>query len=158
MDKNIAALLREDAHTVHVSFDQVAEDFDDEDSQPTKAYTSNRPKSPNAKTYTYVTDLPLVVGDTVVVEAQGKINLAFIRRVDEDVKIAPNSGTTYRWVIAKVDMTGYEANIERNKEIEQAVSDAYRNNLRRSFAQQILSGVDDSHRESLQRLIGASHV
>ena len=158
MDKNIAALLREDARTVHVSFDQLAEDFDDEDTQPKTAWTSSRPKSPSAKTYTYVTNLPLQIGDTVVVEAQGKINLAFIRRVDEDVKIEPNSSTTYRWVIAKVDTTGHEANIERNKAIEQAVSDAYRNNLRRSFAQQILSGVDDSHRESLQRLIGAGNV
>lgn len=156
MDKNIAALLREDTRTVMVSFDQVAEDFDDlDDTRPAaKAYATQRPKPPANKLYTYVTDLQLAIGDTVIVEARGSLALAFIRDVHDDVKIEPNSDITYKWVVAKVDLAGHAENVRRNAEIEQTVAEAYHNNMRRSFAQQILAGVDDAHRDDLTRLLG----
>ena len=153
MDKNIAALLREDTRTVQVSFDQIAEDFDEDVPAP-KGYATNRPKAPGAKLYTYVTDLTLALGDTVIVEARGNLSLAFIRDVHDDVKIEPNSDITYKWVVAKVDLSGHAENVRRNSEIEQTVTEAYRNNMRRSFAQQILAGVDDAHRDGLARLLG----
>ncbi len=158
MDKNIAALLREDTRTVGVVFDQIAKDFDefDDDDRPAK---SRQPMKPaGAKDYTYVTNLPLSVGDTVVVEARGLLTLAWVRRVDDDVKIEPNSESAFKWVIAQVDLTGHNDNLRRNEEIERTVSEAYRNNMRRSFAQQILSGVDDAHRDSLQKLLGSKIV
>lgn len=163
MDKNIAALLREDTRTVRVSFCQIAEDFDttDVDEGPLatgmrKGYTTQRSKPANAKLYTYVTDLPLAIGDTVVVEARGEIALAFVRSVDDDVKIEPNCDIAFNWVVAKVDLTGHAQNMARNAEIERTVAEAYRNNMRRSFAAQILAGVDDNHREGLAKLLGKS--
>lgn len=158
MDKNIAALLRQDTKTVHVSFDQVANDFDELnhiESPTSKKYAAQSTKPPSAKTYLYVTDMNLAIGDTVIVDARGNLALAFVHVVDDDVKIEPNSNTQYKWVIAKIDLTSHVSNMERNVQIEQAVAEAYRNNVRRSFAQQILSGVDDAHRNSLQRLLGA---
>jgi hypothetical protein len=154
MDKNIAALLREDTRTVGVVFDQIIKDFDDFDDEP--AAKPRQPLKPaGAKDYTYVTNLPLAVGDTVVVEARGLLTLAWVRRVDDDVKIEPNSDTTFKWVIAQVDLAGHTDNLRRNEEIERTVAEAYRHNMRRSFAQQILSGVDDAHRDNLQKLLGS---
>ena len=53
MDKNLAALLRADAKTVHVKLPASAAD--------------NTPRK--ARPYTYVSHLPLAVGDSVVVMA-----------------------------------------------------------------------------------------
>ena len=107
----------------------------------------------SAKNYTYVTDLPLQVGDLVVVPAGSDIKLVSVIAVDDELKIEPNDAKKFSWVIAKVDCTAWKTNMARNKEIEDAVADAYRNNLRRSFAQQILSGVSDETRERIQLLV-----
>lgn len=170
MDKNIAALLREDARTVHVRIlsepseiaqaagplsasekrlraqlnygcvEVIAEDFP---SQP--------PVS--AKPYTYVTHLDLQVEDYVVVPAAGQLKLARVARIDDGVKIEPNSSVAYAWVVCRVDMADYQANLERNKEITSAVAEAYKVNMRRSFRQQILSGVEGPEADRLQALL-----
>lgn len=134
MDKNIAALLREDAVTVHVVY------------QPTEA---ERKQGFNMAA-TYVTHLKLEMGDKVLVEEAGKMRLAEVIEVHSTVEIKPNEEIQYKWVLQKADLTEAIANAQRNKQIEDIVSDAY---LRRSFAQQILSGVDDSQRESFTRLL-----
>lgn len=153
MEKNIAALMREDTRTVQVTFDQVANDFDEIESSPPAAGL-NRAKSTTAKSYTYVTDLDLVVGDTVVVEARGLLALARVRSVDDDVAIEPNADTKFKWVVAKVDQARYLENVKRNAEIEEAVANAYRHNLRRSFAQNILAALDDASRGRIGALLG----
>ena len=147
MEANIAALLREDARTVKVSYDVEEED----------AANGSAPyRKPDTKAYTYVTNLPLAVGDVVAVFARGAMKLASVREVDDEVKIEPNSTTTYQWVVAKIDLEGFRANCERNKAIEQTVHEAYRQNLRRSFAQQILAGVDEARKGELQKLLGSA--
>lgn len=187
MEKNIAALMREDTRTVHVSLDHAvipsladfaapllksmtkqeiakaynsayrgsvgaeADDFDDD-----MPIVTSRPKSPGAKTYTYVTNLALGIGDTVVVDADGQLKLASVRHVDEECAIEPNSTTKFKWVLAKVDLAPAHDNARRNAEIEEAVNNAYRQNLRRGFAQQVLAGIDDASREKLTALIGGA--
>lgn len=160
MDKNIAALLREDTRTVHVSFELRLSDFDDLEGAPKivkQPAGSKRPQGafqgPSTKLYTYVTHLPVKAGDTVIVEAAGEIKLAHAVQVDNDVDIEPNSNIAFKWVIDKVDIAAYEENQRRNIEIERTVGDAYRNNLRRSFAQTVLAGVDDTRREGLTKLL-----
>ena len=186
MEKNIAALMREDTRTVHVSLDhaviptladfaapllksmtkqEIAKaynsayrgsfdtDLDDFEGQP---LITSRPKPPNAKTYTYVTNLALGIGDTVVVDADGKLKLASVRHVDDECAIEPNSTTKFKWVLAKVDLAPAHENARRNAEIEEAVNNAYRQNLRRGFAQQVLAGIDDASREKLTALIGSA--
>lgn len=159
MDKNIAALLREDAKTVHVTFDvdmnmHYPVDEDDLDDAPApKGYKAAPVK---AKTYTYVTHFDVRPGDVLVVPAAGQIKLVTVQRVDDEVTVEPNSPTRYTWVISKVDMLAHNANETRNIEIETAVADAYRNNLRKSFAQQILAGVGDAQRDRLTALIAPS--
>jgi hypothetical protein len=157
MDKNIAALMRQDTRTVQCVFSALPPDLA-ADADMVAAFASGHvastPKAPDARAYTYVTDLPLEPGDIVVVEANASLKVVVVRTVDEDVKIEPNSDTAYKWVLAKVDLTGYAATAKRNAEIEQVVSEAYRHNLRRSFASQILAGIDDDNRARVAALIG----
>lgn len=143
MDKNIAALLREDARTVHVSYFSTRQD---------KVGFGVNP-APDAKHYTYVTHFPLVKDDKVVVMAGGQIMLAQVMHVDDEVKIDPNDSTRYAWVIAKVDMEAHEANMARNRAIEESVADAYRLSLRRSFAEQVLGNLSKTKRLEVAKLL-----
>lgn len=160
MDKNLAALMRQDTRTVQVVFGALAPDLAAVPGMAeafASGHVASTPKAPDAKGYTYVSDIPLAVGDVVVVEAQtprGTLQVATVRQADEDVKIEPNSDTRYNWVLAKVDFTAYAATAQRNAELENVVSEAYRHNLRRSFASQILAGVDDDNRARVAALIG----
>jgi len=138
MDKNIAALLREDAVTVEVAYQQSE---------------AERKQGALPQTFKYVTNLKLATGDKVLVEASHRLRLAEVHDVHAGVEIRPNEEIQYKWVLQKIDLTEAIANAGRNKQIEDTVADAYRNNLRRSFAQQILSGVDDAQRESLTLLL-----
>lgn len=140
MDKNIAALLREDARTVHVSYFETAPD--------PGTFRA-------AKTYTYVTHFPVKVGQKVVVQAGGQIKIAEIKRVDDEVRIDPNDSIRYAWVISVVDMEAFEANMERNRQIEESVADAYRQNLRRSFSEQVLGNLSKAKRLEVSKLLKA---
>lgn len=147
MDKNIAALLREDARTVKVQFSNTPYGLK-------LALAAQEPIDPKQQ-YTYLTHFEVAVGDMVLVPI-GKSpvpKIAFITSVDDGVDIQPNSEIKYKWLMQKVDLTAYDANERRNAVIEETVSDAYKNNLRRSFAQQILSGVDDGKRLQLENLL-----
>lgn len=143
MDRNIAALLREDARTVHVRY------FETQVDPGTFRPATFRP----AKQYTYVTHLGVKVGDKVVVQASGQIMIAEVKKVDEDVQIEPNDSIKYAWVISVVDTAAFEANMERNRQIEASVADAYRKNLRRSFAEQVLSGLTKAKRLEVSKLL-----
>lgn len=161
MDKNIAALLRADARTVQVTFEAGLGTFDEIGEVPLPAKTP-APKgfsvSPaKHKTYTYVTHIPdLARGDAVIVQAGGEIKIAYVETVDEDVEIEPNSTTYFKWVIDRVDMAGHRTNMDRNAQIETEMAQAYRNNLRRSFAASVLAGLGDEHKAKLLALTGAS--
>lgn len=132
MDKNIAALLRTDTRTIEVLL-----------------YTDST-RAPKA--YTYVTDLK--VNDKVVVDANGEYKLAEIAAVHDGVNIEPNSNVQYKWIISKVDTAQYDANMAKNKEIEQMVGKNYQQNLRRGFAEQILNGMDAKGRSAVTKLLG----
>lgn len=140
MDKNIAAILREDARTVWVTFDMTTE-----------------PDVPFAgKCYTYVTDMDLYVGDIVVVTSQQgpKMGLAKVVRVDDDLNIEPNSDIKYQWVVDRVDMAAYNDNMQRNATIEKSIGTSYRKQMRRAMANQILSDLSDESKVEMQRLLG----
>lgn len=153
MDKNIAALLRNDARTIQVVFDQPSADFEDITSAPAAKSGRNSKKAG----YTYVTNLAVQVGDLVIVPARGRLSVAVVHSVDDEVQIEPNSDTYFQWVHSRIDESQASANAERNLKIEQTVSEAYRANLRRSFAQQILSGVEAERRDELAALLGYSN-
>jgi len=160
MDKNIAALLREDARTVHVLFPYDNGGIGQNDArlqgqskvaahpnEGLQQWEDGRPL------YTYVTDLALKIDDYVVVPARGQFKLAMVKRVDDAVEIEPNADMAYAWVIGLVDVAKYDANLARNKEIEATVSKAYKARLKSSFAEEILHGVGGAAGDRLHALI-----
>lgn len=146
MDKNIANLLRPDARTVHVVFPYDNKGLGDGSGIPKKA------ASPNSRDefvdrrplYTYVTNLPLKPEDYVVVPARGQFAIAQVKEVDADCQIEPNSDIVYAWVVGAADIPAWDANNERNKQIEREVANAYRRGLKRSFRDKVLADLDPS--------------
>jgi len=136
VDKNIAALMRHDARTVHVVLSNTSGD------------------GWNTKHYTYVSHLALVPGDQIVVPVNDGTCIALVKKIDDTVKIEPNSDITYKWVITKIDMAAHEANMQRNKDIESMVADAYRESLRASFSQRVLESMDPIKRGEVNKLLG----
>jgi len=168
-EKNIAALLREDAKTVRVMFG----DFDslgrlkgqfDHNIDPVigeiAAKSIEQYQEYNAagrggyKFYSYVTHLDVQSGDLVLVEAAGQLKVAQVMEVDQEVRVEPGSQFALRWVLSKIDLSEHSANMVKNEEIENLVNQAYKANLRRSFQQQILGGMDESAAGNLQKLLG----
>ena len=132
MDNNLAALLRSDAKTVHVKLLNVQ----------------------RRKTYTYVSHLPLAVGDTVVVEAAGEVEIGTVEVVDDEVKIEPGCDTEFYWVIDKIDMAAFKANKKRNDDIVAEAAVIVRENMRKSFAAQVLGAASGEQRDRLLALTG----
>lgn len=132
IDLNIAAILREDANTVEVEFNL------------------------NDGTFTYVTNLKLEAGDYVVVPNKNYtgFQVGKVTAVHDDLNIPPNSDMLFKWVAAKLDLTEHLANMERNREIEQAVADAYQTNARRSMRAAIMANVDGETAARLQAVLG----
>lgn len=149
MDQNIAALLREDAKTVHVRF------FHDSfKTANTEAFTmlGDSYALLSNKTYTYLTTLDLVAGDTCVVFAPDIIQLAYVDSVDDGVDLMPKDSLKYRWVVAKVDMSYYEDLMEANKRIEATVQSAYKKHTRSNFQQLMLAELGLGDSEELRAL------
>jgi hypothetical protein len=127
MDKNIAAILREDAKTIHVDFDLG------------NAMANSRDSERGGRSYTYVTHLDLEVGDLIVVPVVSSgWKVAKVIGIDDDLLIEPNSDMRYSWVIARIDTAAYQANALRNREIEQHLAASYRVSARQAYAMQFL--------------------
>lgn len=124
MDKNIAAILREDTKTVSVAF-----------------LSENGTAS---RAYTYVTHLDVKSGDFVVVPAgQHELwKIGEVLGVDEDLNIEPNADVKYKWVVSVIDADAWRENNVRNQEIEKMLTNSYRVNARQAYAQQFLTNAD----------------
>ena len=98
VDPNIAAIMREDARTVDIKLNGVPDNL------------------------TYVTNLELELDDYVVVpNSKGNgFNVGVVVGVHDDLQIPPNADIFYKWVVARLDLAEYLANIERNGVIEQS--------------------------------------
>lgn len=125
MDKNIAAILREDTKTIKVKF------FSDGGMVTGTAYT-------------YITHLDVKEGDCVVVPAGGSdaFKVCEVTEVNDDLDIEPNCDIKYKWVIDVVNTDAALANYHRNKEIEAMLSSSYRVNARQAYANQFLTNAD----------------
>ena len=124
MERNIAALMREDAKTVKVVFNG------------------------GSKTYTYITSLDIKVGDHAVVDCGGDgFKVVQVLEVHDDVEIEPNSDTKFKWVVAKFDLEHHKSNEAKNEQIEKLMATGYRANIRRHFAALKVSMVLDDPAE-----------
>jgi hypothetical protein len=124
MDKNIAAILREDTKTISVQF-----------------LNDNGIASRN---YTYITHLDVCIGDFVVVPSGSNDiwKICEVVGVDEDLDIEPNSDIKYKWVVDVINAHAARDNQARNKEIEGMLASSYRVNARQAYANQFLSNAD----------------
>lgn len=125
MDKNIAAILREDTKTISVQF-------------------VNDVGMTSPRNYTYITHLDVAVGDFVVVPSGGNDfwKICEVVEVHEELEIEPNADIKYKWVIDVIDKQAANENNSRNKEIEGMLASSYRMNARQAYAQQFLSNAD----------------
>lgn len=137
MDKNLAALLRPDAKTLTVRY-----------------LVDGEAGTRKSKPYTYVSHLPLVKGDSVVVDTVGRAVIATVESVDDEAKIEPGSDIEYKWVIAKIDIAAHEANETRNAAIVAEAAVIVRENMRKSFASQVLGAASVEQRDRLLALTG----
>lgn len=166
-EKNIAALLREDAKTIKVTFSMVRENSVLEGKSLDEELRTNamdllqsagaeNSRETDFKLYSYVTHLEVKPFDIVLVEAAGQLKAATVIDVDEEVVVEPGANFALRWVVQKLDLTAYSENMKRNQEIERLVQEAYKANLRRSFRAQILSGLEGPAVDGLQKLLGSN--
>ena len=140
MDKNIAAFLREDAYSVTVSFQY----------------------SENTSGYRYVTTISgLKVGDMVIVPYNAKslkqqgerLSVAIVLEVFDDLTTPPNADMQEKWVHSKIDHDYYSKLMADNEILQTALATAYRSNLKRSYAAQMLAGVDEATRLTLDSVL-----
>jgi hypothetical protein len=89
-----------------------------------------------------------------MIESGSRLSIARVVRIDQNVDIEPNDEIEYSWVISKVDLTKYSDLIERNKQITDAVQDAYKRNLRKSFAERVLGELPQEDQQNLLKLLG----
>lgn len=123
MDKNIAAILREDTKTCSICFELDNETI--------------------GRAYTYITHFDIAPGDIVVVPvASSGWKVGKVISVDDDLLIEPNGEIKVKWIICKVNMDDYRANQERNREIEAMLAASYRVSARQAYAAQFLTGAD----------------
>ena len=149
MDKNLVAFLDEQAYTIDVQF------------------------AATGKLYKYVTNLPAIeLGSFVIIPfgvdpdpdpdpalvpsptiSSSSIKVAQVVGVHDGVKIEPNETIQYKWVIAKVDFTYFADLCKRNYELQKLTEDAYKRNLRKSFAERIMGELGSAEVEKIKALV-----
>jgi hypothetical protein len=147
-EKNIAAFLRDDAKTITVRF--INDKFKGERSNETLLGVDWE-LSPIA--YTYVTDLDFAKGDLAIVYAVGVLKVVLVEEVHDGVEIEPNDSTHYKWVVSKLDMAPYMANIKKNSEITSTVTHAYKQNLKQQFRSVVLANISEEAKAKLLNIM-----
>lgn len=158
-EKNIAALVREDTKTIGVRFYQ---DSDKRANATTfdPAYgiidLDTLVSGLSPKEYTYVTHLDFKLGDLAIVKAAGKLQVAYVSRVDEDCEIEPNLNMKFSWVVGKVDQDEYENQMNINKQLEDTVNKAYKQNVKNQFRSLVLGSIDSEAAAKINLLLGVT--
>lgn len=135
VERNIAALMREDAKTVEVTFNG------------------------GSKTYTYITSLDINPGDHAIVDCGSDgFKVVQIVGVHEDVEIEPNSDTKFKWLVAKFDLEHYKLNEAKNEQIEKVMATGYRTNIRRQFAASVMACLSDEKKAELTAIVSGEQV
>ncbi len=150
MDKNIAAFLQEDAKTVKVKF------FNKPlyDGETANFTLLGQDSTLSSKSYTYVTTLDVKQGSVVVVKAAGELKVAVVDSIDEDLDIEPNSNIKYSWIVDVVDLESYENQSKKNRQLTTLIGKAYQKNLRRSFADSVISALSEEDKKMLLEIKG----
>lgn len=172
MDKNIAAFLDDKAYTLAVRFQR--EDSGTAGTIPKEYhYVTNIPgiqvgdwivvpTSVGSQRIVLPTELASI--DEVLASSPvesmkshihtGQLAVVRVSEVHTTCEIAPNDTKQYKWVVGKVDLTGYAKLMARNDQITAATTKAYRKSMQRSFADRILGDMDQADKDGLMKLLG----
>ena len=85
--------------------------------------------------------------------SSSSIKVAQVVGVHDGVKIEPSETIQYKWVIAKVDFTYFTDLCKRNYELQKLTEDAYKRNLRKSFAERIMGELGSAEVEKIKALV-----
>lgn len=173
MDKNIASFLDDKAYTIQVVFQNNGEQYDNGSKYPKEyTYVTNIPgiragdwvivpTCVGNQTIALPTDLITI--DQVLEQPattmkahvhRGQLQVVRVTGVDSTVEITPNDSKLYAWAISKVDLLAYSKLMDRNAQITNATTKAYRKSMQRSFADRILSDMDQADKDGLMKLLG----
>lgn len=148
MEKNIAALLREDTKTIGVRF--FNERFNNENKTllDLEQYTNL-----SAATYTYVTTEDFKEGDYAIVFVSDIPKVALVVRVDSECMIDPQENIEFKWVVSKVNIDSFEENQRKNEVILDVVTQAYKKNLRAQFQDIVMKNLDRKDKVLLKNVL-----
>jgi uncharacterized tellurite resistance protein B-like protein len=135
MNPNAASYLSKGAYTVGVTL-----------------LTDNAPE----KVFKFVTDLPMELGDIVIVERSAQMHLGVVKRIDDTLNIDPTDTVKYTWVIAKADLAYYEETQERLSKLTAVLAAAHRETMKVSYANALLASLSPETREEVLQLTGGA--
>lgn len=137
MYKNIVALLRDGVRSISVKF-----------------YGDNSDGNATSRNYTYLTtDSNIKVGDDVVVRVGPTPKVVLVVAVDDNLDIAPNSETEYKWVVCRIDYDPYVKLLDDNAALKKLLSKGYQANMRKQFREAFVSGLPDDLKASVSGLL-----
>lgn len=155
VDKNIVALLREDAFTVQVHFGLGEYEIGDSRLVDFMRVTHGKGAS-NTKAYTYLCTFPVKAGDIVVVPSNGEIQLAKVIAVDVEVNIPSDDSIRYKWVIDVINMYRYTQLMQENVRLENAVREAYQRSIKVGLKERLLASMNETDRAAISSLLQPS--
>jgi hypothetical protein len=171
IDKNIAAFVDTNAFTVGVRYQHSAGDsynyitndhtikVGDWVIVPTKDRDYNSGSSATKRTPVMrpaavnMQNLEDITADMSTIIMEDRLSVAQVVQIDDAVEIEPDAGIEYKWVVQKLDLEPYFQLLDRNKKLVSTVADAYKKNLRKSFAERIMSELADDERNALAQLL-----
>ena len=178
LDKNIAALLRDNARTVYVTYDDIAistgaavaadspVDFMEDVAIDPPEISVAQVKVNGRQVYTYVTTLDLKPNDLVVVPVNRtgaytngeftELALARVVKIDDTCNIKPESKTRFKWVAMKLDFTQFRAEAAENAKVEAMVHSAYKKSMRSTFRERLMTTVSEEDRALLESVLRPS--
>jgi len=106
------------------------------------------------KEYTYKTVLPLEEGDFVVVSTpNNQFQVVQVREVLDPLEVALDPNVTYKWVVAKVDMTHYDECVEMEKELSAKLRKAEVRKRRQELKADVMEHLTDDERSEAIKLV-----
>jgi hypothetical protein len=147
MDKNIAAIIRENTFTIEVLFYRDSKYYDNDVREKGLDILGD-------KAYTYVTmDKTIKLDDHVVVLVAGVPKVVKVVGIHDDLMIRPNEQKEFRWVVCKVDMDAYSLLMKENDEITRLITKSYRKNTRGQLQALMLADAGEEERAKLLAIL-----
>lgn len=106
------------------------------------------------KEYTYKTVMPLEVDDYVVVSTPGnKFQVVKVRDVLNPLEVEVDPAITYKWVVAKVDMTHYEECVAMEEQLAEQLRKAALRKRQAEIKSDVMEFLTEDERQAAVKLV-----